>query len=74
MYNLLQAKKKSAKIQLVQRAELRDTGSNWSYEDRKSEVSFTLVNKNKKGMINYQSQLKTIFKHVRFEIHKNLKN
>ena len=43
-------KKKSAKIQSVQRAELRDTGSNWSYEDRKSEVSFTLVNKNKKGI------------------------
>ena len=43
-------KKKSAKIQLVQRAELRDTGSNWSYEDPKSEVSFTLVNKNKKGI------------------------
>ena len=41
-------KKKSAKIQLVQRVELRDTGSNWSYEDRKCEVSFTLVNKNKK--------------------------
>ena len=44
------SEKKSAKIQLVQRAELRDTGSNWSYEDRKSEVSFTLVNKNKKGI------------------------
>ena len=43
-------KKKSAKIQLVQRAELRDTGSNWSYEDRKSEISFTLVNKNKNGI------------------------
>ena len=43
-------KKKGAKIQLVQRVELRDTGSNWSYEDRKWEVSFTLVNKNKKGI------------------------
>ena len=41
-------KKISAKIKSVQRAELRDTGSNWSYEDRKSEVSFTLINKNKK--------------------------
>ena len=52
MYNLLQAKKKkSAKIQLVQRAKLRDTGSNWPYKERKSEVSFTLVNKNKKGIL-----------------------
>ena len=28
--------------------QFRDTGSDWSYENWKSEVSFTLINKNKK--------------------------
>ena len=42
--------KLSAKIQAVQRAELRDTGSNWSYENSKSALSFTQINGNKKVM------------------------
>ena len=40
----------SAKIESVQRAELRDTGSNWSYENSKSALSFTQINGNKKVM------------------------
>ena len=40
--------KLSAKIQAVQRAELRDTGSNWSYENSKYALSFTLISGNKK--------------------------
>ena len=40
----------SAKIESVQRAELRDTGSNWSYESSKSALSFTQINGNKKVM------------------------
>ena len=52
MCDLLHAKKKilSAKIESVQRAELRDTGSNWSYENSKSALSFTQINGNKKVM------------------------
>ena len=38
----------SAKIKSVRRAELRDTGSNWSYENSKSALSFTLISGNKK--------------------------
>ena len=40
----------SAKIESVQRAELRDIGSNWSYENSKSALSFTQINGNKKVM------------------------
>ena len=51
MCDLLHAKKMlSAKIELVQRAELRDIGSNWSYENSKSALSFTQINGNKKVM------------------------
>ena len=46
----VQKKKLSAKIESVQRAELRDTGSNWSYENSKSALSFTQINGNKKVM------------------------
>ena len=38
----------SAKINSVQRVELRDTGSKWSYKNPKSALSFTLINGNKK--------------------------
>ena len=38
----------SAKIKSVRRAELRDSGSNWSYENSKSALSFTLISENKK--------------------------
>ena len=52
MCDLLHAKKKilSAKIESVQRAEVRDAGSNWSYENSKSALSFTQINGNKKVM------------------------
>ena len=38
----------SAKIKSVRGAELRDSGSNWSYENSKSALSFTLISENKK--------------------------